>query len=139
MSKLLCNQRLVLLIALTFIFSGSMPLTAKALQGGPDAYGYRYIDSNSVGGPQYAWEDIEKTATVYKSKDSNGAGGPFKIGFDFNFYGKSYSSLFIAGNGYVFFSSIGYRNDIYDGSQMPSKSEPNNLIAPFWGKNATFT
>ncbi len=145
MKKSLCSRRLLLLMALALVFSGLTPLTSIALQGGPDAFGYRYIDSNSVGGPQYLWEDIEKTGTTYKGFDKpeadypNSMGTAIEIGFDFDFYGKTYKWVYLAGNGYLAFSSKDYRNHIYDGSHIPSKSEPNNLIAPFWGWNDAFS
>jgi len=156
MNKLIRSRRLLLLIVLALVYSLT-PLTSMALQSGPDAFGYHYIDSNSVGGPKYFWEDIEKTGVDYKKVFQ--AGDNYKstktgkldkslpnsmsvaipIGFNFDFYGRTYSYVRLAGNGYITFSFNHNRNYVYDGNSMPSKSEPNNIIAPFWGWNDTFS
>lgn len=152
MVVLLKGRVALFFVALALVFSGLVPSSSEALQGGPDALVYRYIDSNSVGGPRYVWEDIKKTGTDYNGTDnylnqydkldkdlSNGMGSPIKIGFNFNFYGNTYSHVYLAGNGYIVFSSNDYSNCTFDGSsEVFSKSDPNNLIAPFWGWNDTF-
>ena len=151
------SRAALLLIVLTLIFSGLLPSISEALQGGPDAFGYSYRDSNEVGGPQYVWENIEKTGIDYqdnyKTGDNyvrastgnldkdlpNSMGLPIPIGFDFDFYGNTYSYVRLAGNGYITFSLNSNRNYVYDGSRIPAKSEPNNIIAPFWSWNDTFS
>ena len=143
---LLRGRTALFLVALALVFSGLLPSTSEALSGGPDAFGYHYIDSNSVGGPQYDWEDIDKTGTNYKGFDNyytittpNSISIPIDIGFDFDFYGRTYSAVYLAGNGYIVFKPKRYRNYVYDGSRVPAKSEPNNIIAPFWGWNDSFS
>ena len=152
MKVLLRGREVLFLAALVFVFFGLLPSISVALSGGPDAYGYRYIDSNSVGGPGFDWEDIVNTGIDYRKTHGaiddyvnggitkpNTVGVPIDIGFKFDFYGKSYSGVYLAGNGYITFSSGNYRNYVYDGSGIPAKSEPNNLIAPFWGWSDTFS
>ena len=146
----------LLLIVLGLVFSGLLPSTSAALQGGPDAFGYSYIDSREVGGPQYAWEEIEKTGINYKNEYKagdnyvnaktgkldkslpNSMSPAIPIGFKFKFYGRTYDYVRLAGNGYITFSLNSNRNYVYDGSSMPAKSEPNNIIAPLWGWNDTY-
>jgi hypothetical protein len=157
MTVFLRGRAALLLIMLALVFSGLLPSTSEALQGGPDAFGYSYRDSNAVGGPQYVWEDIVKTGTDYKKEFeagdnylstktghydktiANSMDPAIPIGFNFDFYGRTYSYIRLAGNGYITFSLNSNRNYVYDGSSMPSKSEPNNIIAPFWGWNDTFS
>lgn len=145
MKVILRVLRYLLLSLLGLTFSGFLLSPAAALQGGPDRFGYRYVDSNSVGGPAYVWEEIEKTGTDYKGFDKdeidypNTMAVPIDIGFTFRFYGRSYSHIYLAGNGYIAFSSKDYRNHIYDGKGLPVATEPNNLIAPFWGWNDTYS
>ena len=47
-----------------------MALPAAALTGGPDAYGYTFIDSDEPGGPTYAWVDILATGTQAAGGDA---------------------------------------------------------------------
>ncbi len=133
----------ILMVLILSVLGGAS--VAFALQGA-DSYGYRYIDSDSIGGPKYSWEEIEKIGTDYDTgfdKPEIGArnymGHAVKIGFNFNFYGRTYSDVYFAGNGYVAFSSATNRNYVYDGSGIPSRNSQNNMIAPFWGWNDTYS
>lgn len=132
----------VLLAALLVVFFGFFTAEVFALKGA-DSFGYYYIDSNSVGGPKYVWEDISEArdATKFKKEFQNGSEpdlSGIEIGFDFKFYGREYSSVLFAGNGYITFPPE-YHNYVYDGKGIPSADNPNNLIAPFWGKNDAFS
>ncbi len=135
---------LLLFAALLFGCLWAFAPEAFALQGS-DSFGYHFIDSNSEGGPQYVWEDIEKEGTEFDGFDKpeigakNYMGSAVKIGFDFEFYGRKYNSVYFGGNGYIAFSSGTNRNYVYDGSGLPSPSSQNNMIAPFWGWNDTYS
>lgn len=54
---------------------------------------------------------------------------PIPLGFNFDFWGNSYSDFYINSNGYV---SFGSGSTIYTNEPIPSPSNPNNLIALFW-------
>ena len=144
-------------VALLMAFFWVLPQGVFALQGA-DSYGYRYIDSNSIGGPEYAWEDIGKEGVdigskglnlgfdnyevkegVYDPDKKNYLGSAVKIGFNFNFCGRTYSAVYLAGNGYITFSSPRNLNYVYDGSGIPSKSSQNDFIAPFWSWHDSFS
>lgn len=107
-------------------------------QGGPDAYGYEWIDSNDPDGPDYIWQDITTTGTLvntwvqtgtFDARDE-GYAGPFSLGFNFDFYGNDKSQVYISSNGLLTFSSI--TSNIYTNSSIPASAIPNELIAPFW-------
>ena len=62
-------------------------------------------------------------------------GGPYPIGFTFNFYGTNYTNFFISANGYIGFSSPLPTTFNYDGSEMTdiatlcaNNALPNNAI-----------
>jgi subtilisin family serine protease len=107
--------------------------------GGPDAYGYRWIDSDAGGGPEFVWEDLAESgteitaweATGSSSPDDDGQFGPIALDFEFPFYGESKRRLYVNTNGVLAFEPFdvpGYRDD-----PIPTPVSPNGLIAPFWG------
>jgi len=97
-------------------------------RGGPDAFGYQWIDSDEPGGPTYQWADIIGRGTdLFMSDDENQ--GPFDLGFDFSYYGNLYNTINICSNGWVSFTSF----DItYSNGPLPDPFAPSNLVAPFW-------
>ncbi len=56
--------------------------------------------------------------------------GPYPIGFNFSFFGNSYSQFYVSANGLVLFD---VPEDSYqDETTIPAPDQPNNFIAPFW-------
>ncbi len=107
-------------------------------QGGPDPFGYSWIDSNEPDGPQYQWEDISSTGTLVTNWVSTGTwdpkdegyAGPFPLGFNFNFYGNLKSQIYISSNGFLHFSPL--TANAFANAAIPSSNLPNDIIAPFW-------
>jgi hypothetical protein len=96
--------------------------------GGPDAFGYRWIDSDESGGPIFSWIEINATGTQVLPGD-DGNVGPFPIGFPFEFYGTTFDSFRIAANGFATFTST---SGTLTNDTIPSPPEPNNLLALMW-------
>ena len=96
--------------------------------GGPDNFGYRWIDSDEPSGPTYSWVEISGVGTQLTMGDDDNE-GPFPIGFTFNFYGNDFTELYICSNGWVSFTSTvtTYTNDT-----IPDPTGPDNLLALFW-------
>ena len=75
--------------------------------GGPDAFGYRWIDSEVEGGPEYDWIEICESGTsavMYAVSDFYGDDNfsePIEFGFDFPFYGINYSYFHVDINGEI--------------------------------------
>ncbi|MBI5170833.1 MAG: S8 family serine peptidase [Candidatus Eisenbacteria bacterium] len=100
--------------------------------GGPDAYGYRWKDSDAAGGPAFGWVDITATgthATVAEADDATATAVP--IGFAFPFYGSTFSTVNICSNGWLSFTSA---LTSYSNAALPNTGSgvPENLVAPFW-------
>ncbi len=106
--------------------------------GGPDYYGYEWIDSDEPNGPDYMWNDISSTGTVadnwqqtgtYDPKDE-GYAGPYSLGFDFNFYGETYSEVYFSSNGFITFEPLSMNS--FSNHEIPNESMPNAVIAAVW-------
>jgi hypothetical protein len=110
---------------------------AQRGSGGPDYFGYKWIDSDDPSGPQYIWEDIVTTgtkltnwtavSTTWNPKDE-GYAGP--INFNFKFYGQQHTQIYANSNGFLTFAICSVTS--YLNYTIPTASQPNGYIAPFW-------
>jgi len=109
--------------------------------GGPDAFGYYWKDSNEPDGPTYSWHSNYGTAfnsgdIVSGSMDDGYFGGE-SLGFSFDFYGATYTSVFINTNGFVTFQSNQTGSSTYGNRNLPSTNaprsgQPASMLAGFW-------
>ncbi|MEZ5359359.1 MAG: C25 family cysteine peptidase [Candidatus Zixiibacteriota bacterium] len=98
--------------------------------GGPDTYGYSWIDSDDAAGPTFEWIDISTIGTdVVSSMSDDNAVGPISMGMSFPFYDSTYNQLYIGSNGVLGFG-IGATSRT--NQNLPNASTPNNLIAMWW-------
>ena len=99
--------------------------------GGPDNYGYTWLDSDEIGGPNFEWMDISYIGD-YLTCCSNGEYYDYNLPFTFNFYGNTYSTINISSEGYI---GLGYDyqnfGDYYN-TPLPYSYSPNNIIALLW-------
>jgi len=98
--------------------------------GGPDAYGYRYIDSDTVapGAPTFNWIDISGVGTLVTGLgDDNVSVSAFPIGFDFPYYWYRVNSFYVASNGYIAFGDNTLSASPFP--NIPSTARPNNMVA----------
>lgn len=102
--------------------------------GGPDAFGYVWIDSDEPGGPVFSWAEISGTGTLI-STWTNGTGDDGSVvvplPFNFSYYGTNYSQLKICTNGWVSFD-VASTNVAYSETPIPDAAEPNNSLYPVW-------
>jgi hypothetical protein len=96
--------------------------------GGPDAFGYRWIDSDEAGGPTFNWIEINSIGTLLALTD-DGNLGPYNIGFPFEYYGTTFTQFHVAANGFATFTST---SGTLTNDTIPSPPEPNNLLALMW-------
>ena len=102
--------------------------------GGPDVFGYRWMDSDEPGGPTFTWNDISLTGTTITELDGDDElSNAIPLGFDFSFYGNTYDSVRVSTNGWMSFTSTtATGSTTYSNQHLPTSSGPENLIAPFW-------
>ena len=109
-----------------------LPLAA----GGPDDFGYRYIDSTEPGGPVYNWTEVAPpmggTGTSVGIDCDDCYAGPFPIGFTFNFYGTDYTDFYVSSNGTVYFMNAYLGLGNVCGLPTGNGYGVNTFIAPFW-------
>jgi hypothetical protein len=112
------------------IFPLAMALAAPG-SGGPDAFGYKWKDSDESGGPSFNYIDIASSGTPVTGLIDDNFVGPFPIGFTFNFYGADYTEFYVASNGFIGFgSTTGFHK--FTNVQPPVTTSPNNMIAWLW-------
>lgn len=99
-------------------------------QGGPDDFGYTFIDSNHAGGPAFQWVDISSTGTQLSLSDDSYF-FPIDLPFTFNFYGTDYTQAAVASNGTLYFQDT-YLG--YDNMTIPTviAFAPRSFIAVYW-------
>lgn len=72
---------------------------AGAAQGGPDAFGYGYIDDAEPGGPAFSYNDISGTGTQVTSGDDSST--TVALPFPVALYGSTVNTLGVSTNGVV--------------------------------------
>jgi hypothetical protein len=76
-------------------------------------------------------ETIYQGTTIRAGYVDEASYGPFNIGFNFTYFGISYSQFYVSSNGLVLFSSDP-ANIAFTASAIPDPAAPNNFIAAFW-------
>jgi Secretion system C-terminal sorting domain len=77
--------------------------------GGPDAFGYTWLDSNDPGGPAYVWNSIagNPNATQVTGLTDDNAVAFINFGWDFHYYWTDHNQFKLGSNGWVGFNNIG--------------------------------
>src|SRR6185503_9484079 len=97
--------------------------------GGPDQFGYGWIDSDTPGGPQFQWVDITGIGTRIPLFGDDIVSHAIPIGFTFPFHGSTFTSLRICSNGFLSFTS---RSTDWVNQPLPNAGAPENLLAVYW-------
>ena len=100
--------------------------------GGPDAFGYSFIDNAEPGGPTFNWIEISSTGTQIEPTLHYFMSQEIPLGFSIDYYGSTYSSIWVNSHGEL---HLGMR-DVWLGSNdcpLPDLSTPHApLLAVFW-------
>ena len=101
-------------------------------EGGPDNFGYVWIDSDEPDGPSFNWIDISSIGIIidFGADIDDGNSGPIPLGFTFPFYGTDFNSINVCTNGWASFTdetSVEFGNP-----PIPNPEAPNNMLAAFY-------
>jgi hypothetical protein len=94
--------------------------------GGPDAFGYTWIDSDQPGGPTFNWVDITGIGTQV-TLPYLGSGGYIPLGFDFKYYENTYNQVAINASAFLSFTMSGSWIPIF--AKLPSEWDPADMVA----------
>jgi hypothetical protein len=109
---------------ITFSFPG---FTTRG-SGGPDGFGYQWIDSDE--GIPYSWTEISVTGTEVTGMMDDNRVGPFDIGFAFPFYGQPRNQYWVNSNGAIQFSDMNLQ---FANMPIPTNTNPpTDFIAALW-------
>jgi hypothetical protein len=98
-------------------------------QGGPDAFGYSWIDSEEPGGPEWSWTDISEIGILVEGLGDDQMAGPYEMDFNFSYYGQTKNHFWISPNGVISFNEqlIPFANN-----PIPTNNNYTDFIAWFW-------
>ncbi len=100
--------------------------------GGPDDFGYMFIDNTEAGGPVYNWIEISETGVQTNPTDHYFMSPEISIGFPFDLYGVTHNSIWINSHGEL---HLGVRDSWLSANDcpLPDPSTPHApLLAVFW-------
>ncbi|MBT6013342.1 MAG: hypothetical protein HOG85_00820 [Flavobacteriales bacterium] len=95
--------------------------------GGPDYYGYTWVDSYDSIGPVYNWVDIEVPENLVSGLGDDNIIGSFPIS-NFSYYWYNVLSVSIGSNGYISFSNP--QNIASPFPAIPTAGGANDFITP---------
>ena len=110
----------------------TIPSYAHIGSDGPDAFGYYFIDNTEPDGPEYNWIEISESGVQVEPSMHYFMSGEIALGFDMEFYGQTYSSIWINSHGELHLGSRDTWLSTND-CPLPDPSTPHApLLAPFW-------
>lgn len=102
-----------------------------ASQGGNDGSDYMWTDMSGTDTvTTFNWIDVRDGNAFISGTFDNTLSGLINIGFNFSYYGTSYSQVYISTNGFISFTDPG--SSVPTNDTIPSASTPDDMIAVFW-------
>jgi hypothetical protein len=105
----------------------------KAAHTGSSPLHYRWIDSDTIGGPTYSWIDTTGFTYLGELGDNNYATIPFDPGMHFPYYDSTYDDVVVSANGWVALGSTnpgGHLDTVAD--RIPTPTVPNRCVYAWW-------
>lgn len=99
--------------------------------GGPDTFGYTFVDSTEPGGPGFNWVDLSVTGTEATGALGDNVAQLVALPFPFNFYGTVYTAVRISSNGYLDFDHVTPDYDTHN-EVIPAPIGVNNVASVLW-------
>ncbi|MDF1543760.1 MAG: S8 family serine peptidase [bacterium] len=103
---------------------------------------FEIASSDDMGGPVFDWKSAKDggfkidNGTFYNSQAGapldDGSAGPFTIGFNFNFYGTTYTTFWVGVNGALSFTESDVNVNGYFSSLDIPGAPFSTFVAPFW-------
>ena len=91
------------------------------------------VNSTETDASLYDWVDVSSTGTEITGLSDESVIGPYDIGFDFPFFGISYTGFYVQSNGLVSFDDgSGVSTCSYANSVIPNADGCDNMIAWMW-------
>jgi hypothetical protein len=111
-----------------------LPSFEHAGNGGPDAFGYYFVDNTEEYGPAFTWIEISGTGTRIESDLHYFMSEEIPLGFPIEFYGSFYSSIWVNSHGEIHLGSRDTWLSTND-CPLPDPSTPHApLLAVFWDR-----
>jgi hypothetical protein len=105
----------------------------KGAHNGSSPLNYAWIDSDTTGGPTYAWIDTNGFNILPDLDDNGYINLPFEPGMHFPYYDSTYDYVLVSANGWV---ALGWSNPGGDmdtvPDKLPSPSVPNRCVYAWW-------
>ncbi|MFA6910842.1 MAG: choice-of-anchor J domain-containing protein [Candidatus Cloacimonadaceae bacterium] len=102
------------------VFVAYTTIVYRFTSGGPDTFGYRYLDSNDPLGPDYDWIEISETGASSIMFGVNSFSGDdnfseaVPLGFSFPFYGENFTTAYIDINGEILLAPNNWQTEYPD-------------------------
>ncbi|MCU0369888.1 MAG: carboxypeptidase regulatory-like domain-containing protein [Bacteroidales bacterium] len=97
--------------------------------GGPDNFGYSWIDSDEPGGPDWAWTDISENGILIEGLGDDAVVGPFEMDINFKFYGETRTQFWVNSNGCISFND---QLTPFANTPIPTNDANVEFVAWFW-------
>jgi len=102
---------------------------AFARIGGPDVYGYYFVDSEEPD-VTFDWLDYSDGDIVEFIPPADDDATGVSLPFTFNFYDAEFDSIYVSTNGVIAF--VQYGADDYSNDPIPNDNTPNSMVAVLW-------